>query len=1370
LAHLRTRSYQLHVAARPRSARTWATLLAISCLAAAATLAIGPERANSTPPSACDPPVTSVVACENSKPGDPASEWQITGDGDPSIQGFASPFSIDHGQTVHLKVKTDAADYRIDVYRLGYYGGLGARKVATLTPSAALPQTQPDCVSDASTGLVDCGNWAESVAWDVPTTAVSGVYLAKLVRADTGGDSHIFFVVRDDERRSELLFQTSDTTWQAYNRYGGNSLYVGSPDGRAYKVSYNRPFTTRAHTNTSFLFNGEYPMIRWIERNGYDVSYFGGVDTAQRGGEILEHDTFLSVGHDEYWSNEQRTNVEAARDAGVNLAFFSGNEMFWKTRWESSIDGTGTPYKTLVSYKETKPAAKIDPNPAWTGTWRDKRFSPPSDGGRPENALTGTLFTVNSYREDAMVVPASDGQMRFWRNTSVESLAPGASATFPAGILGHEWDEDVDNGVRPAGLFHLSTTTRTVSTHLVDEGNTFTNGTATHSLTLYQHASGALVFGAGTVQWAWGLDNTHDIFSGNPPRDPDARMQQATVNLFADMGAQPATLQADLAPASASTDAFAPTSTITAPAPGIVVRSGTIVTISGTASDAGGGRVGGVEVSADGGETWHPAAGREAWTYAWVAGGDGIANIRSRAVDDSGNIETPAAGVTIEVACPCKLWASMMAPTNPTSSDSGSVELGVKFRADTDGWVTGLRFYKGTLNTGTHVGSLWTSGGALLTRATFTSETGSGWQEVQFDAPITVTAGATYVASYHAPNGHYAVDLLYFSSTGYHNSPLHALANGAQGGNGVYAYGEGALFPNSSYSASNYWVDVVFYDRQPVDTKRPTVVSTAPAAGATDADSRGIVTATFSEAMNPASVNASTFLLRDGGGAAVAATVTYDAQARRAALAPTSPLAYEAPYTAIVKGGSTGMKDAAGNSLSADVVFSFTTAPMRTCPCTIWSASATPATASTSDARAVELGVRFRSELAGYVTGIRFYKGARNTGSHTGSFWTNGGALLARVTFTGETASGWQEARFDGPVAITPNTTYIASYHAPDGGYALTSAAFAAAAIDNAPLHALRDGTDGANGIFRYSTTPAFPNDTYNAGNYWVDVIYESTPPADTSPPRVTAVSPAAGATGISTTAETSATFSELLDPATLNAGTFQLRDDTGALVAAQVAYSTSSQTATLHPATPLDYGGTYTATLKGGAGQITDATGNPLLADYSWTFTVKSCPCTIWSASATPATASAADGSSVELGVKFRADVAGTALGIRFYKGSANTGTHDGSLWAADGTLLARGTFTGETPSGWQEMRFAVPVSLVAGDTYIASYHAPNGGYSLNLFYFGAAPFVSAPLQALANDTPGGNGIYLYSPAPAFPSQTYGSSNYWVDVLFQPS
>src|SRR5207237_3702556 len=183
------------------------------------------------------------------------------------------------------------------------------------------------------TGLYDAGNWTESASWAVPANATSGIYFAKLTREDTGGASHIFFVVRDDASHSPLLFQTSDSTWQAYNDYGGNSVYVGTSgdvDDRAVEVSYNRPLVVRGTSgglgDYNSPFHAEYPMVRWLEANGYNVSYFTDVDSDRNGSLIKNHNVFMSVGHDEYWSGGQRANVEAARDAGVNLAFFSGNE------------------------------------------------------------------------------------------------------------------------------------------------------------------------------------------------------------------------------------------------------------------------------------------------------------------------------------------------------------------------------------------------------------------------------------------------------------------------------------------------------------------------------------------------------------------------------------------------------------------------------------------------------------------------------------------------------------------------------------------------------------------------------------------------------------------------------------------------------------------------------------------------------------------------------------------------------------------------------------------------------------------------------------------------------------------------------------
>ena len=275
------------------------------------------------------------------------------------------------------------------------------------------------------------------------------MYIARLIRTDTGGDSHIPFIVRNDGNTSKVLFQTSDTTWQAYNTYGGSNFYWGGANGRAYKLSYNRPFNTRAlEHGRDFLFANEYPMIRFLEQNGMDVSYVSGLDTSVDANLIKKHKVFMSVGHDEYWSKDQRDNVLAARDANVSLGFFGGNNMYWKTRWEPAQDGSGTANRTLVCYKDTWANTKIDPVTP-TATWRDPRFGDLGHG--PENSLMGTLYKANSV-DLAIKVDSTEGKLRLWRNTSLASLASGTTAPLAAHTIGYESDEDLDNGFRPAGL------------------------------------------------------------------------------------------------------------------------------------------------------------------------------------------------------------------------------------------------------------------------------------------------------------------------------------------------------------------------------------------------------------------------------------------------------------------------------------------------------------------------------------------------------------------------------------------------------------------------------------------------------------------------------------------------------------------------------------------------------------------------------------------------------------------------------------------------------------------------------------------------------------------------------------------------------
>ena len=210
-------------------------------------------------------------------------------------------------------------------------------------------------------------------------------------------------------------------------------------------------------------------------------------------------------------------------------------------------------------------------------------------------------------------------------------------------------------------------------------------------------------------------------------------------------------------------------------------------------------------------------------------------NIRSRAVDDSGNIETPNGGVTVTIAartCPCSIWNSPT-PAIIDEGDPAAVELGLKFRTDVNGFITGISFYKGAANTGTHIGHLWSGSGTLLATGTFTGESASGWQRLTFGSPVAVTANTTYVASYFAPNGHYPANSNYFASAGVDNAPLHALADGVDGGNGTYVYGSGNTFPNNTYQSENYWVDVVFTSSTGPDTTPPSVISVSPASGAT---------------------------------------------------------------------------------------------------------------------------------------------------------------------------------------------------------------------------------------------------------------------------------------------------------------------------------------------------------------------------------------------------------------------------------------------------------------------------------------------------------------------------------------------------------
>jgi Domain of unknown function (DUF4082)/Bacterial Ig domain len=1030
------------------------------------------------------------IVLENQLTGNPDTEWDLSGTGQNSgpgvinfIEGYATDISVNSGQTINFKINTNSNNYRGDIYRLGYYGGMGARKVATFQKSVA--SLQPAPVTDPVLGLVDAGKWTVTASWAVPSGAVSGVYIVHLVRQDSiAGENHIPFVVRNDGVMRDIVFQTSDTTWHAYNGWGGYNLYGGGAtwdnEGRAAKVSYNRPIVTRDSIGTyagpqDFLFGVEYAAIRWLEANGYDVCYIAGVDTDRRGSELLKHKLFLSVGHDEYWGTNQRANVQAARSAGVHLAFWSGNEVYWKCRWESSTavtDGNPTANRTLVCYKETRQNAQVDPmDPTfWGGTWRDPRFSPPDDGGRPENALTGTMFQVDAYRSDIMQIPMT--LLRFWRNTPLAGTAPGQTASLVRNLLGYEWDQSPDNGRRPGGLICLSSTTLAVNTYLLDYGSTTGPGVATHNLTLYKDPnSHAIVFGAGTVMWSWGLDSDHDLTA--TPTDPN--VQQAMVNLLGDMGALAQTLQTGLVPWTQSTDTTAPTSTITFPTSSTSVVQNQTLTITGTASDSGG-QVAGVEVSTDGGNTWHPANGTTSWSYNWTAPSAGTFTIRSRAVDDSLNLEAPGPGVSVTVSATTSVNLFSGTPSVVTENDAHAVELGVKFQTSQAGTVSGIRFYKGPQNTGTHVGNLWSATGTLLASTTFINETASGWQQANFSNPVSLTVGATYIASYHTNPGFYSADINYFN-VAHTAGPLTAPATGSSGGNGVYAYGGNSSFPAKTFSASNYWVDVVF-NPTTGGGNQPPVAN----------DDSGFVT----NMNTPLSIPASALLANDtdpnGQPLSIQSvsnptngTVSYNTSTQTVTFTPTGGYTGLASFTYTITDGSG--TDSANVSLTVSA--QATTA-------SLFSPNNTPALITDNDPHPIELGVKFQSSATGRITAIRFYKGPQNTGTHTANLWSATGGLLGSATFTNETASGWQQVSLPSPgVTITSGTTYVASYHTNVGHYSVNENYFATA-LTSGPLTAPASSPSGGNGVYAYGTSSSFPTNTFNATNYWIDIVFQS--------------------------------------------------------------------------------------------------------------------------------------------------------------------------------------------------------------------------------------------------------------------------------------
>lgn len=347
-------------------------------------------------PSATGYRSSSPIGIENAVPG--SAGWKLVSNG--LITGYADTTSVGVRETVRFAVSTMSASFKLDIYRLGWYAGAGGRLMLSVDSIPGSDQGHwigktfgvagcPTCEADPVTGLIDA-NWAWSYSLTIPPSWTSGLYIARLttIRGDRGS---IPFVVRDDDSKTNFLAVLPVNTWQAYNYWGGNSLYTSVGVGgskltagkRAVKVSFNRPYVSPAPTPQDL------DVIAFLERFGYDVSYATDIDIDRNPIILARHHLYISIGHDEYWSKAMRDETEAARDRGLSLAFLGGNDVYWQARYES--DAAGTPRRTLVVYRSTSldPAASTDPQTT-TVTWADPYVN------RPQNGLTGTLFS-NGY-------------------------------------------------------------------------------------------------------------------------------------------------------------------------------------------------------------------------------------------------------------------------------------------------------------------------------------------------------------------------------------------------------------------------------------------------------------------------------------------------------------------------------------------------------------------------------------------------------------------------------------------------------------------------------------------------------------------------------------------------------------------------------------------------------------------------------------------------------------------------------------------------------------------------------------------------------------------------------------------------------------
>jgi hypothetical protein len=433
---------------------------------------------------------------------------------------------------MYVSTQQTGTPYAIDVYRLGWYGGLGGRLMLSIQGvgqaqgyyDAAKGQLVncATCAVDANSGLVEA-NWSPSYRLTIPSDWLSGVYLVKFTNAQNLQTYATFDVTGNDHADYALV--TTDTTTAAYNDWGGSSLYrrlhsrtipdgeQSAEQGRGHgsKVSLDRPVAGWGdEQGLVYEING----IPYLERQGYDVAYLSSVDLDETPERLLTHRAYLVFGHDEYWSARMRDGVEHARDAALGLGFFGANIGYWQIRFEP--DSHGVADRTIVGYKVAArdPLLKQDPAQV-TVRWRQ------SPVNRPENALIGEMYTGWTLHPHGVPWTLENGeQSELLAGTDLHS-----GQTYGCDLVGYEWDSVATNSKTPANLRILGASP--VTDHAGHHGVSNT--------TAYRAPSGGLVFAAGTVQWGLALD---DYRMFDDPRcagktQPVSGLQRLTANVLA---------------------------------------------------------------------------------------------------------------------------------------------------------------------------------------------------------------------------------------------------------------------------------------------------------------------------------------------------------------------------------------------------------------------------------------------------------------------------------------------------------------------------------------------------------------------------------------------------------------------------------------------------------------------------------------------------------------------------------------------------------------------------------------------------------------------------------------------------------------------